>query len=195
MNSLMEKLMISKKIMEKSDQISRGSLPNTNSSYNQDAGFSQSVQLQEFSAPAARYNIPEEFAPSTPQPQPIKQVSNPLERIQNSKLPDAIKKLMIEHPIAQVKPLEPTISDDVIEAASRLMKKDKEKTNVPNTQVSYPQGLSANDIKKIVRETMEEVLSEQGLMVESETKSSDSIQIKVGQHLFVGKISKIKKLQ
>ncbi len=42
---------------------------------------------------------------------------------------------------------------------------------------------------------MEEVLSEQGLMVESETKSSDSIQIKVGQHLFVGKISKIKKLQ
>lgn len=194
MNSLMEKLMISKKIMEKSDQISRGSVVGSSSNYDNGGGFSQNVQLQEFSAPSAKYNIPEEY---TPAQQPVQKIpqGNPLERIQNSKLPDAIKKLMIEHPIAQVKPMEPTISDDVIEAASRLMKKDKEKSGVPNQQVSYSQGLSANDIKKIVRETMEEVLSEQGLMVESETKSSDSIQIKVGQHLFVGKISKIKKLQ
>jgi hypothetical protein len=195
MNSLMEKLMISKKIMEKSDQISRGSVGSSGSNYDNGGGFSQNVQLQEFSSPIAKYNIPEEYASAQQPVQKIPQ-GNPLDRIQNSKLPDAIKKLMIEHPIAQVKPMEPTISDDVIEAASRLMKKDKEKSGVPNQQVSYSQGgLSANDIKKIVRETMEEVLSEQGLMVESETKASDTIQIKVGQHLFVGKISKIKKLQ
>ena len=194
MNSLMEKLMISKKIMEKSDQISRGSVVGNSSNYTDTSGIMQNVQLQEFSAPSAKYNIPEEYVPAQQPVQKIPQ-GNPLERIQNSKLPDAIKKLMIEHPIAQVKPMETTISDDVIEAASRLMKKDKEKSTTPTQQVSYSQGLSANDIRKIVRETMEEVLSEQGLMVESETKSSDTIQIKVGQHLFVGKISKIKKLQ
>ena len=56
-------------------------------------------------------------------------------------------------------------------------------------------GLSANDIRKIVRETVEEVLSENGLMVESTQKSNEIMTIKVGKHIFEGKISKVKKLQ
>ena len=55
--------------------------------------------------------------------------------------------------------------------------------------------LSASDIKKIVRETVEEVLSENGLMVESTQKSNELMTIKVGKHIFEGKISKIKKVQ
>jgi hypothetical protein len=55
--------------------------------------------------------------------------------------------------------------------------------------------LSAEDIKKIVRETVEEVLSENGLMVESTQKSNELMTIKVGKHVFEGKISKIKKVQ
>ena len=119
------------------------------------------------------------------------------DRIRNSKLPDAIKQLMMEHPIQQPQSYAPTLSDDIIEKASRLMGNKKEiviedKKQQPNSP-SY--GLSASDIKKIVRETVEEVLSENGLMVESTQKSNEIMTIKVGKHIFEGKISKIKKVQ
>ena len=68
----------------------------------------------------------------------------------------------------------------------------EDKKQQPNSP-SY--GLSASDIKKIVRETVEEVLSENGLMVESTQKSNEIMTIKVGKHIFEGKISKIKKIQ
>ena len=55
-------------------------------------------------------------------------------------------------------------------------------------------GLSANEIKQIVRETMEDVLSENGLLIESETKSSEMFKFRVGQHLFEGKVLKVKKM-
>jgi hypothetical protein len=66
------------------------------------------------------------------------------------------------------------------------------KKQQPNS-TSY--GISASDIKKIVRETVEEVLSENGLMVESTQKSNEVMTIKVGKHIFEGKILKIKKVQ
>ena len=51
-----------------------------------------------------------------------------------------------------------------------------------------------NEIKKVVRETVEEVLSENGLLVEGESKSSDMFKFRVGQHLFEGKVMKVKKM-
>jgi hypothetical protein len=49
-------------------------------------------------------------------------------------------------------------------------------------------------IRQVVRETVEEVLSENGLLIESESKSSDMFKFRVGQHLFEGKVLKIKKM-
>jgi hypothetical protein len=46
----------------------------------------------------------------------------------------------------------------------------------------------------VVRETVEEVLSENGLLVENESKSSDMFKFRVGQHLFEGKVLKVKKM-
>jgi hypothetical protein len=104
---------------------------------------------------------------------------------------------MMEHPIDQPQQYQATISDDVIEKAARLMGNTKnqvvETKKQQPTQTSY--GLSASDIKKIVRETVEEVLSENGLMVESTQKSNEIMTIKVGKHIFEGKISKVKKVQ
>jgi hypothetical protein len=40
-----------------------------------------------------------------------------------------------------------------------------------------------------------EELKEAGMLVESTSNSNDTIQFKVGNHLFVGKVNKIKKLQ
>jgi hypothetical protein len=194
MDSLIEKLMVSKKIMDRHNEMDKGSAPKPSRS-----NMSESYSSSEYSeAPIpATYNIPEEFLSSSPQTPKVQPAVMTEDRIRNSKLPDAIKQLMMEHPIQQPQSYAPTLSDDIIEKASRLMGNKKEiviedKKQQPNSP-SY--GLSASDIKKIVRETVEEVLSENGLMVESTQKSNEIMTIKVGKHIFEGKISKIKKVQ
>lgn len=191
-NDFIQKLMISKKIMEKHDSMGRGT-----------SSGNQSISESAYSQPAynefpvqATYNVPEEFLQ---QPKPV-QTAAPVvteDRIKNSKLPDAIKKLMMEHPIQQPQSYQPTLSSDVIEKAARLMGENKTITQTSQTvNPKQPQqsfGLSASDIKKIVRETVEEVLTENGLMVESTQKTNEIMVIKVGKHIFEGKISKIKK--
>ena len=194
MDSLIEKLMVSKKIMDRHNEMDKGIAPKSNrpsmsESYSRDEYEEKPIQ--------SSYNIPEEYltsAPPIPKTPPV--VTE--DRIKNSKLPDAIKKLMIEHPIQQPQSYAPTLSDDIIEKASRLMG-----TKQPVSELNQPQlkqqtqtfNLSAADIKKIVRETVEEVLTENGLMVESTQKSNEVMTIKVGKHIFEGKISKIKKVQ
>jgi hypothetical protein len=131
------------------------------------------------------------------------------DRIANSKLPDEIKRLMMEHPIQQ-----PTmgmasgavLSDDLVEKAARLMgtniksnqltedstRRQQSQQSQQTQQVSS--SLTANQIRDIVRETVEDVLKENGLLVESETRSSDQFKFRVGQHLFEGKVNKVKKM-
>ncbi len=192
MDSLIQKLMVSKQIMDRHNEMDKGIAPKPNRS-NVSESYSP-TEYNETPIPAS-YNIPEEFlssAPQTPKAPPVMTE----DRIKSSKLPDSIKKLMMEHPIQQPQSYAPTLSDDIIEKASRLMGSKKE-TVVENkkqsSSTSY--GLTASDIKKIVRETVEEVLSENGLMVESTQKSNEVMTIKVGKHIFEGKISKVKKVQ
>ena len=194
MDSLIEKLMVSKKIMDRHNEMDKGIAPKPSRS-----NMSESYSSSEYSeAPIpATYNIPEEFLSSAPQTPKAPPAVMTEDRIRNSKLPDAIKQLMMEHPIQQPQSYAPTLSNEVIEKAARLMGNNKEivvesKKQQPNS-TSY--GISASDIKKIVRETVEEVLSENGLMVESTQKSNEVMTIKVGKHIFEGKILKIKKVQ
>jgi len=201
---LLQKLMISKKIMEKHEDMGRGQVRNTNMGND----FSAPM-VESYEAPAARYNLPqdlmEEARPMSSQP---RQTNLPMEdRIASSKLPDEIKRLMMEHPIQQPSmgmSSGTVLSDDLIEKASRLMKTNA-KGDVVNEQMQRKQtqqtqqtqqsvGLSANDIRDIVRETVEDVLKENGLLVESESRSSDMFKFRVGQHLFEGKVNKIKKM-
>ena len=56
-------------------------------------------------------------------------------------------------------------------------------------------GLSSDDVREIVRETVEDVLKENGLLVESSTRSDEVFKFRVGNHLFEGKLTKIKKIQ
>lgn len=198
---LLQRLMISKKIMEKHDDIGRGQARNITSqeSYS-------SPMVESYDAIPATYNLPQEYLEEQ---RPVQQVNNqvPLEdRISNSKLPDEIKKLMMEHPIQQPNMgvgTNPVLSNELIEKASRLMNTNA-KGDVMNesrtrrqvqSQPSQPtSSLSAQQIKDIVRETMEEVLSENGLLVESESKSGEMFKFRVGQHLFEGKVLKVKKM-
>jgi len=191
MNDLMQKLMVSKQIMDRHNDMDKGITPNTTQR--------QLVKEYDETPINASYNIPEEYLSSAPQTPKVPPAVMSEERIKNSKLPDSIKRLMMEHPIQQPQQYQATISDEIIEKAARLMGNNKQPVSESISQQPKQQNtsfnLSAADIKKIVRETVEEVLSENGLMVESTQKSNELMTIKVGKHIFEGKISKIKKVQ
>ena len=196
---LLQKLMVSKKIMDKHNDIGRGNARNVSS--NDDYS---SPMVENYEAIPAQYNIPQEFMQETQRPVTQPNSNAPIgDRIANSKLPDEIKRLMMEHPIQQ-----PTmgmasgavLSNELVEKASRLMNKtpnqqpinENQRQQAPTQQTQS--SLSADDIKSIVRETIEEVLHENGLLVESESKSNENFKFRVGQHLFEGKVVKIRKI-
>ena len=47
----------------------------------------------------------------------------------------------------------------------------------------------------MIREVIEDVLRENGLITESETKSNETFKFRVGKHLFEGKLTKVKRIQ
>jgi hypothetical protein len=181
--------------------------------------FSSSNMVQQFDMPQAKYNIPQEFLQEQPSmgqsPQPYlselprvntKPVGNPsVDAIKNSKLPEDIKRLMMEHPIAQPQQPEATLSNDLIERAARLMKNEsggyipesaKTKTqSAPATQqTSNIGGVDYKIIQKMINEAVNNALRENGLVMESSEKSNEIFSFKVGKHVFEGKVTKIKKL-
>jgi len=182
---LIKKLMVSKQIMDKHNTMGRGQAQDTIST----------PMVEDFQPVRGTYNIPQDLMEET-QPQRSYSTEVPTEdKIMNSRLPDEIKRLMLEHPIDK-----PTmgvqtgvgLSNDLVERASRLMKNDnkiEESTTKP--QKTQFQG---DDIRKIVRETVEDVLRENGLLTESETKSNDVFKFRVGQHIFEGKVLKVRKV-
>lgn len=198
-NDLMEKLAISKKIMDMTSTTPRGQVKeNINIS---------NPSLQEFNTPKANYIIPEEFM-GNQQPKQVPRYENTNDRIMSSKLPDEIKKLMIEHPIQQPNNMGggSVLSNDLIEKAARLMnndiannvnpyqpKKQQVQENIKTQNIST--SIDKNVLKDIIRETIEEVLSENGLLVESTSKTNDIFQFKVGSHIFEGKVTRIKKVK
>lgn len=193
-NSLMQKLVVAKKMMDIHTGTPRGSARNITM-----------PNVESFDIPNASYNIPQDMLMSEQavvQKQTSSSVPQTKDKILNSKLPDEIKKLMIEHPISQPAGMSgPSISDDLVNKASRLMKENlfSEETTVPQKQTqrqTQSQNVPNNtDLKKLVKEAVREILSESGLMTESTSKSNDQFSFRVGQHIFEGKISKIKKLK
>lgn len=186
-NALLEKLVVAKKIMNRHDQTPRG---NT-------GGNIPLSTLQNFEAPQASYNLPQEFLQEQQQPKVnIGQQINK-ERILNSKLPDEIKQLMIENPIVQPAVGNgPTLSDDLISKAARLMNTNAAGQTINEAPQRQPQVQNTSDntdLKKLVKEAVKEILSESGLLVESTSKSNDNFSFRVGNHIFEGKIVKIKK--
>ena len=189
--ALLQKLMVSKKIMEKHEGISRNNTSNETS---------QDITVQDFKPVQGNYNIPQEYLSESE----VRQQSfeNTEDKIMNSKLPDEIKRLMLEHPINQPTNMGgPTLSNDLVEKASRLMNTKANGDTTSNTNIkrsvsqnSQSVGISSNEIKMIVRETVEDVLRENGLITESESKTNDIFKFRVGQHIFEGRLSKIKKI-
>lgn len=199
-SNLMEKLAVSKKIMEKHNGTPRtqgGSLPMADNSN-------------------ASYNIPQDMLQQPPQQQqpniPTPSMSNePVTEnaIKNSKLPDAIKRLMLENPIVQPQSNGPALSNDIIEGAARLMKNNS--TSQPNELVNTQQPLKEvssstslnNDLKQmirdVVRDTVRDVVREElkssGMVTEGNQKVNETLSLRVGKHVFEGKVLKVKKVK
>jgi len=200
----MEKLALSKAIMDKADGIKSSNSMN---------GGLPPTSLQQFDVPNAKYNIPSEFLQEGPSQQTpylssvprenTKPVGNPtVDAIKNSKLPDEIKRLMMEHPIGQPQQQPTTISNELIEKASRLMKEnsnnyipDAAKPKQVQAQPTPSVGnIDYNVIQKMITEAVNNALRENGLLMESSEKSNELFTFKVGKHVFEGKVTKIKKM-
>ena len=50
-------------------------------------------------------------------------------------------------------------------------------------------------LKLIIKDTITEVLTEKGLVAESSSKTKEQISFRVGQHVFEGIVTKIKKMK
>lgn len=203
MDQLLQKLAISKKIMDKHNEIGRGK---SDSSYSV-----PQPSFQDFNTPQAKYNIPEEFLQEKTQTPYLSEIPREntkpvgvpsIDAIKNSKLPDEIKKLMMEHPISQPQQPNVTLSNDLIEKAARLMKeqkggyvpesaKPKKVSQEPNNSSS---GIDYNIIRKMIQEAVDNALSKNGLLVESTENSNEIFSFRVGKHIFEGKVTKIKKI-
>lgn len=200
MDQLLQKLVKSKAIMDASENIKRGDVRQTNLPQN---------MVSDFDIPQAKYNIPQEFLQETNNPntpylsslpkENTKPVGVPsVDAIRKSKLPDEIKKLMMEHPISQPQQPQMTLSDDLVERASRLMKKQDE-NYLPESakqpkQQSKSIGIDYQLIQKMINEAVEGALRKNGLISESTEKTNESFSFRVGKHIFEGKVTKIKKI-
>lgn len=204
---LMQRLAVSKKIMDRQSTIKRGDLPQH---------INTTPMIESFETPQATYNLPQEFLSEQEQTQPRSNFdpTKPIEqtKILNSKLPDEIKKLMIEQPIVQPSSMgSTTISDDIIEGAQRLMKMDRpnvSQANVksqpktqqqPTTNTSFNLNEMKTMIRDVIRDTVRDVIREElevaGLISETTENANETIQFKVGKHVFMGKVTKIQKIK
>lgn len=183
----MQKLMISKAIMDKHNDMERGQSRNLTPQ-----------SLQTFEPVNANYNIPQEMVTESNVTKPVSTNVTNKDKIMSSKLPDEIKKLMIENPIVQPSSSSPMITNEVAEAAAKLMRKNAAGQVIGNTnqrQTVSESQIDKSSLKEMMREVFSELLYESGLMVESTSKSNDTITFRVGQHLFEGKVTKVKKLK
>jgi len=178
-NDLMHKLVQAKKVMNKVDS---GSFETGN--VNRDAFLSSPEDLMESQQPQ----------------QPIKTNTAPpnVDKIQNSKLPDAIKKAMMENPIPQIS-LNDTLDMDFVKGAKRLMeqegvaKKPQQTTNFKSNPTS---GVDMNAISVLIENTIRKVLDEklnQILTAQQTSSINENLVLKVGDSIFKGKITGLNK--
>jgi len=181
-NDLMKKLVQAKKVMNKVDggNYERGHV-------NESMLLSDPSELMEM---------------QTPQQTNTKPVGGNLsvDRIQNSKLPDAIKKAMIDHPIEQMPSisLNETLDMDFVKGAKRLMEQEgvSSKKVQPQQRQSVSSNIDMNAIAVLIENTVRKVMDEklnQILSASTTSSINENLVLKVGDSIFKGKITGVNK--
>jgi len=179
-NSLMQKLVMAKKVMNKVENgdFERGHV-------NEDI---------------IRSN-PEDVVPSVPNTPPANtQPKMNVNKIMESKLPESIKRAMIENPIPQIS-LTDSLDLNFVEKTKKLMEaegvsmKSKSKSaQVPSSNVNVEQLKPI--IENIVRKTVTEILDaklNQILTAQQTLSINENLVLKVGDSVFKGKITGVNK--
>ncbi len=177
-NDLMRKLVNAKKVMNKVDS----------GSY-QTGNIDESIL---FSDPAELINKQQ----SLPQPKKSINSSHSVDKIQQSKLPDAIKQAMIENPIPQIS-LDETLDMNFIKNAKRLMEQEgvSSKPSQQKSSVST-QNIDMNAIAVLIENTVRKVMDEKlnQILTAQQTQSiNENLVLKVGDSIFKGKITGVNK--
>lgn len=156
-------------------------------------------------------STPEEVAQITnfePSPNPSNVPMN-VDKINNSKLPDVIKKAMIEHPIPQIT-LNDNVNMDFLQGAKKLMEREGLTKKTPSrpqaqtvSQSSYSgqqfsnvPGIDMNSLSTLIENTIRKVLDEklnQILSAQQTSTINENLVLKVGDSIFKGKITGVNK--
>ena len=181
-NDLMKKLVQAKKVMNKVDggNFERGHV-------NESMLLSDPSELMEMQTPQ-QVNT-----------RPVGGNMN-VDKIQNSKLPDAIKRAMIEHPIEQMQSisLNETLDMDFVKGAKRLMEQEgvSSKKSQPQQRQSSGGNIDMNAIAVLIENTVRKVMDEklnQILTAQTTSSINENLVLKVGDSIFKGKITGVNK--
>ena len=170
---LMQRLAVSKKIMDKHSEIKRGDVRPT------------TPMVENYDPINATYNLPEDvLSESTSQQKTYHDPTKPvdMDRIVNSKLPEEIKRLMGK-----------TNNQESTKQTSNINLNESPK-QTSNINISEIKSMIRDVVRDTVRDVVREELKESGMIVESTKDVSDTIQFKVGNTLFTGKVTKIKQM-
>jgi hypothetical protein len=178
-NDLMKKLVQAKKVMNKVDggNFERGHV-------NESMLLSDPSELMEMQTPQQTNTRPVGGNMS-------------VDRIQNSKLPDAIKKAMIENPIQQIS-LNDTLDMDFVKGAKRLMEQEgvSPKKSQPQQRQTSGGNIDMNAIAVLIENTVRKVMDEKlnQILTASTTSSiNENLVLIVGDSIFKGKITGVNK--
>lgn len=177
-NDLMMKLVQAKKVMNK---VETGSFERGNVNEN-----------------IIRMDPEEAMKSNVPRQQRQTNVPN-VKKIQDSKLPDPIKRAMIENPIPQIS-LNDTIDMDMFKGAKKLMEREGMISTNKSSSKGSSQSVNSADlisaitpiIENVVRKVMDEKLN-QILSAQQTASINENLVLKVGDSIFKGKITGVNK--
>jgi hypothetical protein len=181
-NDLMMKLVQAKKVMNKVDG---GNYTKGNINENILRSAPEDIDMSEYQSTTVS-----------------KPVSGPVNvnKIQNSKLPDAIKQAMINHPIEQMPSisLNETLDMDFIKGAKRLMEQEGVSTrpSAQTKQTIVNNNIDMNAIAVLIENTVRKVMDEklnQILTASTTSTINENLVLKVGDSIFKGKITGVNK--
>ena len=147
-------------------------------------------------------NSPEEIDMSQIQPNLNRPVNAGLnvDKINNSKLPAAIKQAMIDHPIEQMPSisLNETLDMDFVKGAKRLMEQEgvSSKKPQPQQRQSVSSNIDMSAIATLIENTVRKVMDEKlnQILTAQQTQSiNENLVLKVGDSVFKGKITGVNK--
>lgn len=186
-NDLMYKLVQAKKVMNK---VESGNFERGNVNETVLRSSPEELNASNIPAPSSRQILQNQSA----------------DRINQSKLPDSIKKAMIESPIQQIS-LNDSIDMDMFAGAKKLMEREGMITKTPKTKHNLAQSVNQvntgnlssdlmaqltplieNTIRKVLDEKLNQILNAQ-----QTTSMNENLVLKVGDSIFKGKITGVNK--